>query len=304
MCFSILFIDNYGDIKYCNKIMKIPKYTTIIVGMLLFILSVSLLLCLESTEQSYDNDIWFHLEYGKHYVENHTWSIDHSIFSWTPATRKWTYVTWIGSSALYLVYKYLSLHAVMLLPFVILVSILLVYILFLRSIDESYSFITMALFFVAAFFFYLPVVKPAIVTTLLFAITLAIYYYSRHIRNRIYWAYPPLFLIWVNTHGGFMFGLFFLILAFAIEFLVAWRKKMPKIETDYLLGFGAALLLSFLALGINPEGFGYLAGIYGDIVHPGGVDATQHIAEFTDLWSKMTPLKYLSPGVVGLSWAG
>jgi len=265
---------------------------------------VILLLCLESGKKGYDSDVWFHLEYGKHYVEHHTLSIDDSVFSWTPATSKWPYVTWIGSSAFYIIYKYISLAAVMLLPFITLIAVFLLYILFLRTIGSSYSFVTMALFFIAALFFYLPVVKPAIFTSLLFAVCLAVYYASRHNRTRIYWAYPLLFLLWVNTHGGFIFGLIFLCLAFSAELFISWRRKMLKTDSAYLRGFGSALLLSFLVLGINPLGFGYLTGIYQEITNTSGVDPAKHIAEYVNLWQKLNPATNLMSGLISMSWAG
>ena len=137
------------------------KYILTLRIILLIIISVLLLVCLESW-RVYDYDIWVHLKYGQHFVQNHTWSIDHSAYSWTPATRPWTYVTWIGSGAIYIIYKYLSLNAVMVLPIVNLVLILILYVLFLRSISSTYNFMTLALFFTAAVFFYMPVVKPAI----------------------------------------------------------------------------------------------------------------------------------------------
>ena len=271
---------------------------------ILLLVSVILLLCLESTKRSYDSDIWFHLEYGKHYVEHHTLSIDDSVFSWTPATSKWPYVTWVGSSTIYIIYKYISLAAVMLLPFITLIAVFLVYILFLRTIGSSYSFVTMALFFIAALFFYLPVVKPAIFTSLLFAVCLAVYYTSRNNRTRIYWAYPLLFLLWVNTHGGFIFGLIFLCLAFSAELFISWRRHMLQTDSAYLRGFGSALLLSFLVLGINPLGFGYLTGIYQEITNTGGVDPAKHIAEYVNLWQKLNPVTNLMSGLISMSWAG
>ncbi len=68
---------------------------------LLILVSAILLVCIESTVRVYDNDLWVHLKYGEHFFLNHTWSIDHSVFSWTPATREWKYVTWIGSGIMY-----------------------------------------------------------------------------------------------------------------------------------------------------------------------------------------------------------
>ena len=290
--------------EYPNKSTENFRLRTVILSILLLLLSALFLVCIESTDRAYDNDLWFHLQYGKHYTENHTWSIEHSVYSWTPATRQWDYITWIGSTAIYLVYKYISPDAVMLIPFIVLVCVLIVYILFLRSIAQPYSFITMSIFFIAACYFYLPVVKPADLTILLFSVCIAIYYSCRHNRNRLYWAYPPLFLLWVNTHGGFIFGMFFLICAFSLDLCFDWKKRMLQSNRTYLLGFGTALFVSILVLGINPDGFGYFVGLYREITHSEGLDPAKYINEFTDLWSKMNPSVTLNPGAVGTSWIG
>jgi hypothetical protein len=267
---------------------------------LVIIISVLLLVCLESW-RVYDYDIWVHLKYGQHFMQNHTWSIDHSAYSWTPATRPWTYVTWIGSGVIFLIYKYLSLNAVMSLPFVNLILILTLYVLFLRSINSTYSFMTMALFFTAAVFFYMPVVKPAIFSSLLFAACLAVYYSSRHNNSRTYWAYPFVFLVWVNTHGAFIFGLFSICLILATEIMISVLNKTLQARKAYLQGLGAALLLSFLIVGINPHGFGYFTGIARDIMHVNSLDPAGHISEYANLWGKLYALQ--ETGALGISWA-
>ena len=268
----------------------------------LILISAILLMCIESTVRVYDTDLWVHLKYGEHFVLNHTWSIDHSVFSWTPANREWKYVTWIGSSIMYLIYNYISLDAVMLLPFITLISILLVYALFLRSIGMSFTLMTMSLFFIAAVFFYMPVVKPAVLSSLLFATCLAIYYSSLHNHNKSYWALPPLFLVWVNTHGAFFFGLFFLCLAFATQLLISWHKGTLQSEKVFLRGLGISILLSFLILGINPHGFGYFTGIIRDMLHIDSFDPALYISEYSSLWRSLDGSQNL--GSQSMSWAG
>jgi hypothetical protein len=118
---------------------------------------------------------------------------------------------------------------------------------------------TLALFFTAAVFFYIPVVKPAIFSSLLFAACLAVYYSSRRNHSRAYWVYPFVFLVWVNTHGAFIFGLFAICIILATEIIIAALNKTLQARKAYLQDLGLALLLSFLVVGINPHGFGYFA---------------------------------------------
>jgi hypothetical protein len=160
---------------------------------------------------------------------------------------------------------------------------------------------TLALFFTAAVFFYMPVVKPAIFSSLLFAACLAVYYSSRRNHSRAYWVYPFVFLVWVNTHGAFIFGLFAICIILATEIIIAALNKTLQARKAYLQDLGLALLLSFLVVGINPHGFGYFIGIARDIMHVDSLDPSGHISEYANLWSKLYAMQ--ETGAIGISWA-
>ena len=52
-----------------------------------------------------DGDLWWHMLYGRYFLEHHTLIADHSIFSWTPTTNDTIYVTWLPDIFLYLLHK-------------------------------------------------------------------------------------------------------------------------------------------------------------------------------------------------------
>jgi len=55
-----------------------------------------------------DYDLWWQMTLGKHYLTHHTLTIDHSIFSWTPADPTWIYNTFLGSILIYLIYSFME----------------------------------------------------------------------------------------------------------------------------------------------------------------------------------------------------
>ena len=57
------------------------------------------------TIQGMDYDVWWHMQYGRHFVENLTWNIDHSNYSWVETSSDWKYVSWLGDLILLLVYN-------------------------------------------------------------------------------------------------------------------------------------------------------------------------------------------------------
>jgi hypothetical protein len=76
---------------------------------LLFLIFLALVvlatIALRYAEPINDGDIWFHLAYGRYFLENHTLIPDHSIFSWTPAANDTIYCAWIPEIFFYLLFK-------------------------------------------------------------------------------------------------------------------------------------------------------------------------------------------------------
>ena len=281
---------------------KKPNFAACLRIIALCLFSIIILAGIIISKQVYDYDIWFHLTYGQHFVLNHTWSIDHSVFSWT-ATKPWAYVTWIGSSFIYIVYLLFSFQGVFAIPPIVFVCTLLTYVFFLRSIAASVNLTALSLFFLIAPFFYTPVVKPAIFSILLFSICLTIYFASRDSNKRWYRWYPLVFFIWGNTHGGFIFGLFFLCLALACDCLTAFAARSSKnFDKKYFLGFSTSLFLSLIAVSINPYGFDYLLGIARDLTFSDSVNPSKHIYEYMNLWYTLDPMTDI-PILIDVSWS-
>ena len=210
-----------------------------------------------------DYDIWFHLAYGKHYATNLTWHIDQTQFSWTPVdASKWIYGTWLGSTLMYIIYELGGITGLCVMQWVILISVFSLMIHYARLLQDRLDmFLAMCLILI------LPVLKltqvylkPQLISTLLFSITVFIYYYSvqlQHNKSRWYYLYPVIFLLWVNIHGEFIVGLAFLGVALTGELLTAIiDKNYVKIKT-IVAPLGICIVLSSAVILINPDGLTY-----------------------------------------------
>jgi hypothetical protein len=98
-------------------------------------------------------------------------------------------------------------------------------------------------------------------------------------RRRLYWL-PTLMLIWVNVHGGFVFGLVLL----GIYMLGGWIQYFASEQPDdrrrigeLHKGLGIVTVLSFLATFVNPYGYNLHQHIYGYL---GDRFLMNHIDEF------------------------
>lgn len=208
-------------------------------------------LILYAPNQHDDTDIWFHLRYGREHLERRTFFVDHSAFSWTPASPGWIYVSWLGSSLLYLVYTALGVAGLYLLLWSIVACALLASYALMRSRGVALDPPRVLLFLVTALSlsstaFYL---KAEMFSTLFFAAVVALFFHDRARPTRFLLVLPLLFLVWANTHGAFVMGLLFLGLAVLGE-LAATRSATR---------LALVALACLLATQVNPYGLRYSA---------------------------------------------
>jgi hypothetical protein len=214
-----------------------------------------------------DYDLFFHLKYGELYFKNHTWILDHSQFSWTPSIADWKYVTWIGDILIYLFYNIVSGNGLLLLQWLIFLGIFFMVLKFIRLAGDQLDlfYVLMFLFVMTALSLIDMFIKPDLFTTLFFCAAIFIYFYVKITSKNIFYFYPFLFLIWVNTHGGFVMGFAFLGLVWIGEVINYFFFKKAALPRTHLYTLTLAGVLSFLAGLINPYGFGYYTAIVGSL---------------------------------------
>lgn len=101
--------------------------------------------------------------------------------------------------------------------------------------------------------------RPQLISYLFFAIFLYALLDLKYFGNaRLLVALPPLMVVWVNAHGGYMVGIVLIALVTGCEWLMAWyRRNQGELEgvkhTQVKLIW--TLVLTILASAINPEWF-------------------------------------------------
>jgi hypothetical protein len=208
-----------------------------------------------------DGDLWWQMLYGKYMIENLTLIPDHSVFSWTVAENTVFYCAWIAEILLY------SIHSIAGLPglygFRYLAALLpMVLLLWVGKKNRSATPTVIWLGFLVCYlasFGYGGALKPEMLSFLLFALTVAIYFKLKtEPKNwKLCYLFPAVMLVWVNTHGGFFVGMTFLGVAVVGELVnylfrsqAAWPRKLLK-----HLAISAGLTL--VALCCNPYGIHY-----------------------------------------------
>lgn len=242
-----------------------------------------------------DYDIWFHLAYGKEFVQNLTWAIDHSKFSWTPAYDNWMYITWIGSGLYFLAYDAGGIFSVYALYYLLMISSFACLILYARSSGfrmDNISFLTALLLSFVAFKTVAALVKPENFTILFFFASTAIYFHGKQTEKKdLFWIYPILFLVWANTHGGVILGMTFLGLVIVLETMALLFLPGQAMALHRYKRLTLFALLALTATLINPHGVFFhldvLGGWFADV--RGIKEHTATVMAYRSMWDFIIP---------------
>lgn len=218
-----------------------PTSEKTIINLLNFI-SIALIFIL-LTRTPIDTDLWWHLRAGQVIVEQKQILLN-DIFSYTRFGAEWVNAFWISEVLVYVIYEIAGYFG---LTFFVSITGLFTFYLISRRLSGNIflnSFILILAAITAA-----PIwgPRPQILSFFLIAVL-----DDWLIKKRKHWLLLPLFVLWANIHGGWIWG-FLLIIAHVtgkiIQQLINQEKNWDEIKS--LIGWSA---LSGLAIGINPNG--------------------------------------------------
>ena len=218
---------------------------------------------------------------GRHILETGNLSVDHAIFTWTPALSHSSYNAWIAEVLLYLVYMKLGPTGLIFLRYLAHGSFfaLAVYFAIQRGVAiNPLAWIIIILGTVLSFA--AMYVQPELFSFVFMFVLVWLYFFIRGIGVRA-WAlcylFPLIIVLWVNTHGAFVLSaLFFMAIGLGEICNVAFSstKAMP---VQLRVHFFLALALCLPALLINPYGYELPLDIIHDgITHTSGLNTLSH----------------------------
>ena len=202
-----------------------------------------------------EGDTWWHIVVGERILSTHTWPTTDP-YSFTVPGNPWIAYEWLGEVVMALAMRLggLSGLAVLLVILAALLTLLLYHYAWLLSGNVKAATAASAVVLPLAGFFF--TLRPQLLAYIFLLITLICLEHFRRGRSKALWVLPGVFLIWVNTHGSFVVGLFVMGLYWAcglVSFhhgrLVAERWT-PRQRRQLL----ATLLCCVLALLVTPYG--------------------------------------------------
>ncbi len=202
-----------------------------------------------------DPDTWWHFKVGQRILATHSWPWSDP-YSSTVSGTPWIAYEWLGEVILGAAASVAGLRSAALLLVAVsaVLTLLLYYYATMRCGNSKAAFVACATLVptLGAFF----TLRPQLLGAVFLVFTLIVLEWFRRGNEKALWFLPPLFLIWVNTHGSFVFGFFVLgvtWLSGQVEFSVGglFAERWTKRQSVQLL---LAILFSALVLPITPYG--------------------------------------------------
>lgn len=208
-----------------------------------------------------DGDIWFHLAYARQMLQNHTLIIDHTAFSWTPSSGEEIYCVWVPELIFYGLYQALGVTSFFAMRYFCILFFLILAIIFAWKNGVLHNPLTWLLCLMGVLMSQSGLlIKPEMFSYLLMGVTVFLYFYLRHAEGNRWWLcyfFPAILLIWMNSHGGVIFGVTFLGILFAGEVLngiLPWGEPLRQPVRKHFL---SALLLCAPVTLLTPYGWEY-----------------------------------------------
>lgn len=221
------------------------------------IMSIALLLVfIIATRTPVDADMWWHLRSGEEMVTQGRILLE-DIFSYTRHGSPWVNAFWLSDILTYLIFKlggYFSLGA-----FVALMTVATFGIAIKQMRGPAFL---RALLLILAVMTAAPILtpRPQLFSFLLLAL-LDLWLSSLKKGSPIFpiWWLIPLFALWANLHGGYIWGILLLIAILAGEVLNHWfsdqKEKVTFLRAKTLKKLLFFSILALFAVLLNPNGF-------------------------------------------------
>ena len=161
-----------------------------------------------------DPDVWWHIRVGQNILSTHHWPTNDP-FSFTVSGTPWLAYEWLGDVLIGSVERFAGLRGLDALLIILASAVMLALYNYatLRSGNSKAGFSAAVLLCSLAFANFN--LRPQMLGYLFLVLTLIILEHFRRGKSRALWFLPPLFLIWINTHGSWVSGLGVIVVCWA-----------------------------------------------------------------------------------------
>jgi len=237
-----------------------------------------------------DNDLWWHMKYGEYMLQNKTIKPDHTVFSWTKTDKDWIYVTWLPDILFYLMYQFGGIPLLVIFRYLCVAAIAVLFLRYGMELSDnkisvfSLLIVLIVITKIAGSANYL---KPELFSIVLFSLALYIYFHGKEKDEKTFYFYPLIFLVWVNTHGVFIFGGLLITILLVGEVVGYVLNLNNAITKNGLKALSLSVFISYAATLVNPYGFDYHIYLIKSLSSP------EFAAYAKEIQAMLSPMKAL-----------
>ena len=223
-----------------------------------------------------DTDLWGHIKFGKDMWDAMALQrVD--IYSYTAFGSEWINHEWLSELLMYFAYQIFGSAGLLIGK--LLVGLSIVYLLSKISFHRTCEPLVYGIIFVLAIFVMCPgfMIRPQILTFLFTSYYLYSFHFYLERGKNLLWSLPIIMVVWVNCHGGFLIGVGMFPVAVGCEYLTCRVKNK---DTRHLRRMIFWLILTELAVLINPYGYHLLSFLYETLSVPRGVSEWDPVGVF------------------------
>ncbi len=203
----------------------------------------------------WEGDIWWHIAVGEHILSRGIWPTS-DFYSFTVSGNDWMAYEWLAGVVMALAMRLGGLPVLVALVMALASTLvlLLYYYAYLRSGNIKAAFVACIVLLPLAMLFFGP--RPQLFGYIFLLLTLICLESFRQGQRKTLWVLPLIFLLWVNTHGSFVFGLFALGLYWVSGWMsFRWDGLAAEPWTvEQRRHLAVISLLSVIALTVTPYG--------------------------------------------------
>ncbi|MCL4475151.1 MAG: hypothetical protein M1508_02850 [Nitrospirae bacterium] len=280
-----------GIVATWDAICRFAARRTVIIAASLLLLAA---VFVRYAEPLSDPDLWWHMALGDYMLKHHTLRPDHSIYSWTVADPNWIYNGWIPQMFYHLLYATGGTALLHISQYLFFGAVIALFLYFNYCNNELLNLFYLLAILAVMVCLHLnaSLLKPEMFSIVFMTLTPFIYFYSLSRGKNLFWLYPIIMLLWVNSHGGFIFGLAFIGAAFAGELLNYFFKRQ-SLSKGMLRSFLVSVVLSIAATIITPYGPQWVLSIIGYFSDPHFMGQARELIAYKSIFLFDHPAKYI-----------
>ena len=246
-----------------------------------------------------DPDLWGHTLYGLRSIDLGVLTERADPFSYTAAGAPWTNHEWLTEYQYGWLWRHWGNPGLVMWRNVLVAGVFVVAALAIRAARAGLAASVLLLILNSECLSnYVIFVRPQLATYLLFAVYLLVLrrFHDRP-ASRSIWLLPPLTVLWVNLHGGFLAG-GGLVVLFLVDALVSWRRDRTA-GGAHLKRLWCVTALVALATLVNPYGIRLHEMLWQHLW------TEQFVREWQPLWdTRQSPVYYVPFVLTGIALFG